>query len=171
MLPIETERLRLRRLNHRDATRLAEYRSEPSVARYQSWTDMTVQEAEHFIRTLPDAPFAHVDEWFQIGIADKATDELIGDIGVCRRSPGDTVEIGYTLAPAVQGLGLATEACGAVIDLALRHVGITTVVAVIDSRNTSAILLAKRLGMVLAHTETAEFKGHSCLEHHFMLQR
>ena len=84
------------------------------------------------------------------------------------KSPG-TVEIGFTLAPAAQGRGLAAEACRAVIEYAAGVAGVTTVVAVIDSRNRPAISLAARLGMSLARTEIAEFKGALCFEHHFEL--
>lgn len=167
-MQIETNRLRLRCLSPRDAASLAAYRSCPSVAEYQSWTEMTAQEAEQFVSALPQAPFAAPDEWFQFGIADKHTDELIGDIGVCMKS-ADTVEIGFTLAPAAQGRGLAAEACRAIIEYAMGVAGITTVVAVIDSRNRPAISLAARLGMSLARTEIAEFKGALCFEHHFEL--
>jgi RimJ/RimL family protein N-acetyltransferase len=168
-LPIETEHLRLRRLEQRDAPQLARYRSDPAVARYQSWDSMTLEEAENFIAALPEL-LGDADQWSQLAIADKATDELVGDIGVCRKSSG-FVEIGFTLAPAAQRRGLAFEACRAAVELIFSEPDIAAVEAVIDSRNTSAIRLVKRLGMSLDRTEDAEFKGATCSEHHFVLRR
>ena len=170
MLPLETERVRLRRLEPRDAAHLAQYRSDPSVAEYQSWDGMTLREADEFIGAQQTASFT-VGEWCQLAIADKWTDDLIGDIGICIKPPGELAEIGFTLAPAAQGRGLATEACRAAMQLVFTEAGVTTVEAIIDSRNTAAIALVQRLGMSLHQTETAEFKGESCSEHRFVLHR
>lgn len=172
LLPIETPRLRLRRLEIRDATRLATYRSDASVARYQSWDAMTLPEAEELINTQPAAILGQPDQWSQLAIADKTTDDLIGDIGICKkRSPEETVEIGFTLAPTAQRCGLAAEACRAAIQFTFSVSTATSIVAVIDARNTPAIALVQRLGMSLDHSEPAMFKGEVCSEHHFVLRR
>ena len=170
MLPIETERLRLRFLESRDAVTFARYRSDDSVARYQSWEAMSVEDAHAFIGAHSRHFAAGVGEWSQLAIADKLTDEIIGDIGVCLTTER-TAEIGFTLAPNMQGMGLATEACRAAIDLLFHLTEVMTLEAVIDSRNVSAVALVKRLGMSLDRTETAEFKGALCIEHHFVLHR
>ena len=128
---------------------------------------MTIEDAQALIAARPQF-LADVDEWCQLAIADKATDQLIGDIGLCRRPPGNIVEIGFTLAPAMQGRGLAEEACRAAIEFVFASTDATAVKAIVDSRNTSAIALVKRLGMTLDHTEEAEFKGALCSELHFV---
>jgi RimJ/RimL family protein N-acetyltransferase len=166
---IETARIRLRHLEAGDWSRLVEYRSDPNVARYQSWETMTIDDARELIAARPPQFLADVDEWYQLAIADKITDEIIGDIGLCRRSPGNVVEIGFTLAPAMQGRGLAEEACRAAIEFVFASTDATAVKAIVDSRNTSAIALVKRLGMTLDHTEQAEFKGAVCSELHFVV--
>jgi len=170
MLPIETDRLRLRHFVPRDAARLASYRSDESVALYQSWSGMTREEADAFISEQPRHP-AELEQWLQIAIADKHTDDLIGDIGLCTHAPGTNAEIGFTLAPSAQGHGFATEACRAAIDLAFARNGVEVVEAIVDTRNLTAIALVKRLGMSLDRTESAEFKGAVCSEHHFVLRR
>ena len=167
----ETERVRLRRLERKDAARLAAYRSDAEVARYQSWESMTVGEAEAFIGSLPERPLAAIEEWAQLAIADKTTDALIGDIGLCRRAPGNVVEIGFTLSPAAQGRGLAAEACRAAIEWVFSFPEIEGLRAVIDARNARAIALVERLGMSFDRAETAEFKGASCTENHYVLRR
>lgn len=171
MLPVETEHIRLRRLESGDAADLAQYRADPGVARYQSWNSMTLDEARDFISAQSTALFSTVGEWYQLAIADKLTDALIGDIGVCIRSPRERAEIGFTVAPSAQSRGLATEACSAAVEFIFRASGVTTIEAIVDSRNTPAIALVKRLGMWFCHAETAEFKGESCSEYHFLLRR
>lgn len=170
MIRLETERLRLRAFEPRDAARLAEYRSDEAVARYQSWETMTLEEAEAFIRDLPQRWLAAAGEWCQIALADKGTGELLGDIGLCRH-PDNLVELGFTLAPGAQGQGLAVEACRAVIDWVFSFPDVDGLKAVVDRRNTTAIALVTRLGMSFDHEETAEFKGAPCTEAHFVLRR
>lgn len=169
MIPIETERLRLRAFESRDAVRLARYRSEPTVAVYQSWSEMTLSEAEQLIATPYDP--TRLDRWSQIAVADRETDELIGDIGICVRSPGDVAELGVTFAPDGQGKGLAAEACRAAIELLFSLSSVTRIEAIVDARNYAAIALMRRLGMRLDRTEEAVFKGEVCSEHHFVLPR
>jgi RimJ/RimL family protein N-acetyltransferase len=164
-LPKETARLRLRRFGLGDADALRGYRSDPRVARLQSWTDMSVDEAEALIADRTSV--GELDRWAQVAIALKESDELIGDIGVCVRSPGDVAEIGFSMAPAAQGHGYATEACRAVIADLFATTNVRKVVAIIDARNEGAIALVRRLGMMLEATEEAEFKGERCVEHQF----
>jgi RimJ/RimL family protein N-acetyltransferase len=161
LLPVETARLRLRRLTSRDIPTLAAYRSDQRVAALQSWTSMSVAEAEALVN-------GHDGPWEQIAIALKENDALIGDIGTC--VTGDTAEIGFSLAPDMQSRGYATEACLAVLELLFAR-GVRKIVAVVDARNDSAIALLERLGMTLERTEDAEFKGGMCREHHFVLAR
>jgi RimJ/RimL family protein N-acetyltransferase len=171
MLPIETERLRLRRFELRDAAAFAQYRADPSVALYQSWTDMTLQEAQDFIAAQADIPTGQHDQWFQLAIVEAATDDVIGDIGICIASPGTTAEIGFSVASASQRRGYASEACRAAIDFIFRTSAVERIEAVIDARNLSALTLAKRLGMVWAGTQSALFKGEICSEHHYVVER
>lgn len=130
---------------------------------------MTLQEAQDFIDEQERVPAGEQDQWFQIAIAEKATDELVGDIGICVKAPGLAAEIGFTIAPRSQRHGYALEACRAAIDLVFRMSDVTEIEAVVDARNTSAIALVNRLGMVLDRTEQALFKGEMCSEHHFVL--
>ncbi len=162
MLPIETDRLRLRRLLARDIPALVAYRSDERVAWLQSWESMSPEEAEELVSA--EGEVGDDGRWVQIAIAFKDTDALLGDIGTFVN--GDTAEIGFSMAPDAQGHGYATEACRAVMDL-LFALGIHRIIAIVDARNDSAIALLERLGMTLDHTEEAEFKGGTCLEHHY----
>ena len=171
MLPIETERLMLRRFEAQDAGPLSQYRSDPLVARYQSRQAMSLQEAYDFIAEQERVSIGEYDRWFQLAIVERAIGSLVGDIGICIKSPGIAAEIGFSIAPVFQRRGYGVEACAAAIDGVFHQSDANTIEAVIDTRNTSAVALVKRLGMVLERTQSALFKGEICSEHHFVCKR
>jgi Acetyltransferases, including N-acetylases of ribosomal proteins len=171
VLPVFTERLILRRLQEKDIESLIAYRSDPEVARYQSWTEITEDEARTLIQQKQRTPFGILGAWVQIAIALRETDALIGDIGVCIDQDGQSAEIGFTLSGGHQGKGLATEAVRRVIELLFDETDIKRIEGVTDTRNTASIALLQRLGMKLEKTEGAWFKGETCHEHRFVLTR
>jgi RimJ/RimL family protein N-acetyltransferase len=168
-LPLTTERLRLRRLAPADRSTLVAYRSDERVARLQSWSSMSLEDADALIAARDD--FGTIGVWVQVAIARADSDELIGDVGVHVRPPGDTAEIGFSMAPSAQGRGYAAEACRAVIAELFATTGVRAVEAVIDARNAAAIGLVGRLGFALVGTDVVEFKGERCTEHRFVLRR
>ena len=52
---IETDRLRLRRFAPRDVETFHAYRADDDVARFQSWQDYTVEQAEAFAEEMAGA--------------------------------------------------------------------------------------------------------------------
>jgi RimJ/RimL family protein N-acetyltransferase len=146
---LTAERVVLRRLRATDLPAFAAYRSDPEVARYQSWVEpFPLSLAEQFLTELagehPDTP----GEWFQFAVALRGSDELIGDCGahVLMEDPRQ-VEIGYTFAPAAQGHGYATEAVRRLLDYLLIERGKHRVIASCDDRNTRSSALLRRVGM------------------------
>ena len=71
------------------------------------------------------------------------------------------MEVGFTLDPAHQGKGYATEALRGLLDLAFGSLGMHRVVAVTDALNAPAAALLERVGMRReAHfLENIFFKG------------
>lgn len=154
-LPLVTERLILRRFTGVDLTPFVTYRSDPEVARYQSWNaPYDPADAAALIAAMqvvqPGAP----GEWYQVAIADRSTGQLIGDCAFCvlPSSPDHPVhvEIGFTLARSRQGSGYATEAVGRLITALFEELGVARVQALCDIDNTASIRLLERLGMQLA---------------------
>ena len=146
---LETPRLILRRFVPTDAPALAHYRSLPEVARYQSWdTPFALERAEAFIAWLglhhPDTP----GEWHQLAIAERGRpDVLIGDCGFHPHGDEPRVaDVGFTLDPALQGRGYATEAVGAVVRYLFAVRDKHRVVADCDTRNDASWRLLERLG-------------------------
>ncbi|TNE57915.1 MAG: N-acetyltransferase [Alphaproteobacteria bacterium] len=145
---IETERLRLRPLVEKDAKAFTAYRRDPEVARYQSWdTDYSLTDAIDFIREIAGDTPGSPGKWFQFAIADKNSDELVGDIGVHFDDEGNgDLMIGFTLAGPQQGKGLATEAVGALVDYLKSTFSVRRLQAYTDVRNKKSQALLERLG-------------------------
>lgn len=165
---IQGSHLCLRALRRSDARGLHAYRTHPDVAYYQSWdTDYSIEDAEALISDMAASAFGVRGTWYQVGIALKESDVLIGDIGVYF-DPDDerAVEIGYTLTLAHHGKGLASEA----LELLLGHLetgqGIARVKAVTDIRNQPSRALLKRLGFkeVRVLEQNGFYKGEWCDE-------
>jgi RimJ/RimL family protein N-acetyltransferase len=154
---VDTARLRVRRFRPNDAPALAVYRSDPAVARYQSWTAPVSPDAARelvagFAAGHPAAP-----GWFQYAVELSVTGELIGDIGVRLHGNRMQAELGFTLAPVHQGRGYATEAVTAVLEQLFTKGGLHRVSAECDARNTASARLLRRVGFRLegrrpAHT-------------------
>ena len=164
-------RVVLRRLTPADLEDFHAYRSDPEVARYQSWSSMSAAEAAAFLAERGAAPFGRPG-WFQIGIAERATGRLVGDIGIClHRNEAEPAEIGFTLATSWQGKGLASEAVREALALLFEHTEVTEVLAITDTRNLASIRLLERVGFQWRETVPAVFHGEPCTEHVYWIRR
>jgi RimJ/RimL family protein N-acetyltransferase len=140
-----TERLLIRRFRPDDTAAFAAYRSDPEVARYQSWeAPVPEPEAARLVAEFGAAEEG-VPGWFQYAVELRAAGTLIGDVGICLHDNGKQAELGFTLAPAHQGKGLATEAVRCVLNRVFDR-GIHRVSADCDARNTASARLLERLG-------------------------
>lgn len=158
-----TKRLVIRRFRPEDAASLAAYRSDPLVARYQSWeAPFAREEADAFIERLGVANPDTVGEWFQFAVEEAATGQHLGDVAV-GVDVGDPrlVTMGVTMARSAQGRGIATEAVTWLFDYLFVERGKHRVTAECDVRNRRVIALFDRLGMRREghHLQRAEWKG------------
>ena len=145
---LATERLVLRRFRLADAATLAAYRSDPDVARYQSWSAPFPPERARalvagFVARDPESP-----GWFQWAIEHAADRVHIGDLGVALHENRMQAEIGFTLAPAYQGRGYAAEAVRGMLDHLFRVRGLHKVSAEADARNIASARVLERVGFV-----------------------
>lgn len=146
---LTTDRLVIRRFVPADADALAAYRSDPEVARYQSWTPpYPLERATGFIEWLgehhPDEP----GEWYQLAIATRERpDELIGDLAFSPDADDpETARIGFTLRREAQGRGYALEAVRALLAYLFERRGKHRVAADCDPRNAASSALLERAG-------------------------
>jgi RimJ/RimL family protein N-acetyltransferase len=104
-IEIVTERLSLRPFQVDDLEAFVAYRSDPEVARYQSWdSTYSMTDAESFLSSQRELVFGQPGEWLQLAIVDRATCAVCGDcaVRVATDQPA-TAEIGVALAQASQG--------------------------------------------------------------------
>jgi RimJ/RimL family protein N-acetyltransferase len=141
---IPAERLVLRRFRPADGPALAAYRSDPDVARYQSWEPPVSPDLAAVLAIGdPDTP-----GWFQYAIERTTDHALLGDIGVHLHDNRMQAEIGFTLAPEHQGQGYASEAVRAVLRHLFRVRGLHKVSAECDARNVASARLLERVGFI-----------------------
>ena len=141
---VRTERLTLRRFRPDDAEAFAAYRSDPEVARFQSWdAPLPLAEAQQKV-----SEFAQGDPeaagWFQYAV--DLDGVLIGDLGLNRHENLMQAELGFTLAPAYQGQGYASEAVRGLLHHLFVERELHRVSAECDVRNTASARLLERVG-------------------------
>jgi RimJ/RimL family protein N-acetyltransferase len=169
---IRTDRLFIRRFRSEDVEAFAGYRSDPDVARYQSWDTYTREQAEMFAAESAEIDPGIPGAWFQFAVADAVNDVLLGDTAL--RVVADDrsrAELGFTFAPAHQGKGYATEAASATVDYAFVRLGVDTVVAFVDSRNARSIALLERVGMTYVSSERVFVKEEWCTDQMYEVRR
>ncbi len=144
LLPISTPRCLLRGFTERDLEAFAAYRAEPEVARYQSWSSYSMEDARALYEAQSHTELGVIGTWYQVAVADVATDALLGDCAL-HFLDADQIELGFTLAPGSQGRGLMREAAGALVDGLFERMGKHRIMAVTDARNDAAAKLLASL--------------------------
>jgi RimJ/RimL family protein N-acetyltransferase len=145
ILPIRTERLRLRVMQPADAAVLADYRDDPDVARFQDWAlPFTAHDAARLL-----AGQAHLDDldpegWTQVAIEHSGV--VVGDLAVGLETSARRASLGYTLAPRAQHRGFALEAVGAMVDALFDQTEIRRIVTTLDDANAPSMRVVETLG-------------------------
>ena len=121
------------------------------ISRWLPWVDgiRTTDDERRWIQRL-----AHVgDDDRAQPYAIEYLGVVVGGIGITIEPMNHSAEIGYWLAEAMQGRGIATRACEALVDHAFRSRGLHRVVirTALENRRSSAI--PERLGFVREGTE------------------
>ncbi len=158
----ETPRLRGRPMHHGDVQAFVAYRADPDVARFQSWSDYTLDAGRELVDSMAGLSLGTPGEWYQIGLEERTGGRLVGDLAAkLSASEPQEMEVGFTLAPAHQGNGYGTEALRGLLDVAFGTLGLHRVIAVTDALNAPAAALLERVGMRReAHFhENVSFKG------------
>jgi len=158
-----SDRLVIRRFRAEDAASLSAYRSDPAIARYQSWDiPFSHAQARSFIESLeaanPDSP----GEWFQFAVVEAATGVHIGDVAASVDADDPRLAtIGVTLETFAQGRGYAGEAVAWLLDYLFLDRQKHRVTADCDARNSKVVALLDHLGMRCEahHLQSAWWKG------------
>lgn len=144
----KTNRIILRRFNHNDTKSFYLYRSNPEIAKFQSWENYQYYDAENFVNEQMKHNPNQPGTWFQFAIALSENNQLIGDCALhTLLIEPRIVEIGFTLSPSHQGKGYATEAVRALLDYLFFTLKKHKIIAFSDVRNNRSIAVLERLGM------------------------
>jgi RimJ/RimL family protein N-acetyltransferase len=149
-LRLETPRLVLRPMTMSDAPALFAIHADPVVMRWWAtppWTSIDVAEK----RIAGDLEAQHGNgDYLRLGIVRREDEAAL--IGQCTlfawQCASRRAEIGYSLAAATWGQGLATEALRALIGHGFDAIGLNRIEADIDPRNVASAHVLERLGFV-----------------------
>lgn len=147
---LSTERMTLRRYTPEDAETL--YRklgTDPSMYKYSGWNpystpEMAQETVERFINSYDDM---HSYSWIM-----DVDDVLIGTIGAYDYED-DRIEAGFSVVPAWQGRGYATEALKTVLEYLTENEGIPCVTAWCAAENDGSRRVMEKAGMRFVRTE------------------
>ncbi len=163
MTTLKTERLILRPFQVADLDAFVTYRSDPEVARYQSWTTpYTLAQARQFLREMEQTPLGKPGAWYQFAIERQSQPGLIGDCAFQVWADDEhQAQIGFTFSRLYQKQGYATEAVQGLLDYLFGTLHLHRVTATCDAENTGSYKLLERVGMRReAHLiENIWFKG------------
>ena len=86
--------------------------------------------------------------WWAWLVVSRATREAVGSVGLGGRPDADgAVVLGYSIYPAFDGHGYATEAARGLVTWALDQPGVSRVRATIPPGHTPSLRVAEKLGM------------------------
>lgn len=153
--PLTTERLVLRRFNTDDLDAYYDYQRLPETARFLYGEARTYAQCMARIARYVEDPFDEPGHWATFAVELKSEPGLIGELALKWNEGGKPEgpaperfgEIGWTMAPAAQGQGFATEAARAVLELALDRLSFHRMEARLDARNSASAAICERLGM------------------------
>jgi RimJ/RimL family protein N-acetyltransferase len=154
---LETDRLTLRMFCESDLDAYAAMCADPEVMKYLGPGPMNRSEAwRNMALVLGHWALRGFGLW---AVEERASGELVGRVGCWSPEGWPGMEIGWTLRRSSWGLGFATEAARAALDVALGELGQSHVISMIERENAASVRVARRLGMRLEGR--AELMGHS----------
>jgi RimJ/RimL family protein N-acetyltransferase len=147
VIVVETDRLRLRRVELDDAAFLLDLLNQPSFLHFIGDKGVrTLDDARDYILTGPLASY----ERFGFGMYLTMLKEEQIPIGICgllRRDSLEDVDVGYAFLPRFWSRGYAFESASAVMAYARNVLGIDRIVAVVSPDNDASIHLLEKLGL------------------------
>jgi RimJ/RimL family protein N-acetyltransferase len=173
ILPIHTDRLKLRTFERGDLEGLATYHALPSVQRYVFKRTRDRSEVVEALETMR----AHVSlqrpgDTLTLAMERKGDHALVGNVSLhWSDATAGQGEVRFLISPCFAGQGFCREALTAMFDLAFDHFRIHRLLIRCDGRNHHSIKLMQQMGMRLeAHyREHALFQGEWDEELHFAI--
>ncbi|WP_055106554.1 GNAT family N-acetyltransferase [Paenibacillus ihumii] len=136
---IESERLRLRRMERSDAERMFQIWSDPEVVKYMNIPPFaSVEDTLEMIQLLNG--LSESEDALRWGIELKEDGQLIGSCGfnVWELSGAYRGEIGYDLGREYWGFGYMSEAMRMLLSYGYQTIGLNRIEALVDPRNSAS---------------------------------
>ena len=148
-LPIETDRLTLRRYVENDYDDLLKLQSNPDVTRFLLYDVRTPEQVKEALTgRLADVPMDRDGQALTVAVVLRDTGQHLGEVTLFMDSTEHrTGEIGYVFHPESHGHGYAAEATVELLRLGFEELGLHRIIARLDSRNTGSVKLLERLGL------------------------
>lgn len=149
MIPLKSQRLRLRPFQESDLDTFASYRSDPDIARYQSWnTPYTRDQAAAFFKKMRLAQAGTPGTWYQIAVERLNQPGIIGDCAFqVLEEDSAQARFGVTFSKTYQKQGFASEAIRCLLDYLFGDLKLHRVTAICDVENLASAKLLERVGM------------------------
>jgi RimJ/RimL family protein N-acetyltransferase len=147
-LPIlETERLRLREFNLKDAAFIVELLNSPGWLKYIG--DRRVKNQEQAKNYLIDGPLkSYAENGYGLSMVEKKKDNKpIGMCGIIKRNTLENPDIGFAFLPEFSGKGYAIEIAEATLRHAKEKLNISKVSAITMPGNSNSIKLLEKLDL------------------------
>jgi len=146
---IPTDRLLLRRHIAADLEPFLEFLNHPTATRDMAFTPE--QKSRDGAKGMLDYVIASYDSpapVFSLTIVDPQTGLYLGSCGLNPMTQAGDVEIYYTVMPAYQRNGFATEASAALLDHLWKTTSTKRVFAFVVPTNVASVQVARKLGFV-----------------------
>jgi len=172
-LPIETERLRLRRFEKGDLDAVMSYHALPDVQRYLDWKARDRVEVKAALEAMrKDVALNRPGDSLSLAVERRSDQMLIGQVSLrWHDATAAQAELRFVFSPVYRRQGYAGEAARAAISLGFNEFEFHRIFARCDARNEASARMLKGLGMRLeAHyREHALFQGEWDEELHFAI--
>lgn len=145
LLPLQTERLTLRRFEDRDTPAILRLSADPTVHAVADELGANEREVLAYIGGQRALDEFELQALFDIAIATTDGDEVIGMATLVRAE--HHAEVGFALHSDVRGRGHATEAASALVSLAFTAFGIAEVRAQVAPANATSRAVLERVGL------------------------
>jgi len=172
-MEIHTERLVLRDFHQEDLQAVHEYASDPEVVKYMPFGPNTLEDSQSFLDRARAKQSVDPRKDYDLGVALKSEDRLIGGCRVCKASENEA-HLGYIMNRRYWGEGYATEVARSMVEFAFSELGLHRIYADVHPDNAGSIRVLEKVGMALEgrrreymmiHGEYADHLLYSILEH------
>lgn len=162
MLPIETERLTLRKYAESDYEDLLKLQSNDDVTRFLLYESKTPDEVrESLAGRMTDVPMDTDGQALTVAVILRETKRHLGEVVLLVHSAEHRCgEIGFVFHPEAHGHGYAAESSVELLRLGFEKFGMHRIIGRLDARNTGSANLLRRLGL----RQEAHFVRNECIK-------